>query len=191
MWKTASSVWRLARAAAASGAVSSPVPAAGSPSGRANVTTVLFADVLDLQTTETFMKILRKNDTKRHLGVNNATDITQLVDMGLGKALKVRIGVLQDEWLAEDKNDVLWAGVFPMWKKRVVITQIAGQAWDELCHTFYFAAAARKIGMFMTRDGTNDDLIRIDGVEKYTFTDADAGDLSANEASDDDDEDEE
>jgi len=31
-------VWRLARAAAASGAVSSPAPAAGSPSGRANVT---------------------------------------------------------------------------------------------------------------------------------------------------------
>ena len=38
VWKTASSVWRLARAAAASGTVSSPVPAAGSPSGRVNVT---------------------------------------------------------------------------------------------------------------------------------------------------------
>jgi len=37
VWKTASSVWRLARAAAASGAVSSPAPAAGSPSGQANV----------------------------------------------------------------------------------------------------------------------------------------------------------
>ena len=42
--------------------------------------------------------------------------------------------------------------------------------------------------MLMTIDGTNDDLIRIDGVEKYTFTDADAGDLPANEASDDDNE---
>jgi len=45
--------------------------------------------------------------------------------------------------------------------------------------------------MLMTIDGTNDDLIRIDGVEKYTFTDADAGDLPANEASDDDDDEEE
>ena len=62
--------------------------------------------------------------------------------------------------------------------------QWAGQAWDELCYTFDFAAAARKIGMLMTRDGTNDDLIRVDGVEKYTFTDADASDLPANEASD-------
>ena len=43
----------------------------------------------------------------------------------------------------------------------------------------------------MTIDGTNDDLVRIDGVEKYTFTDADAGDLTANEASDDDDDEEE
>jgi len=85
----------------------------------------------------------------------------------------------------------LWAGVFPMWKKRVLITQWSGQAWDELCHTFDVAAAARKIGMLMTIDGTNDDLIRIDGVEKYTFTDADAGDLPANEASDDDDDEEE
>ena len=48
-----------------------------------------------------------------------------------------------------------------------------------------------KIGMLMTIDGTNDDLICIDGVEKYTFTDADAGDLPANDVSDDDDDDEE
>ena len=74
---------------------------------RKNMETVLFADGLDSQTTETFRKILRKNGTKRHLGVSNATDITQLVDMGLGRALKVRIGVLQDEWLAEDDNDEL------------------------------------------------------------------------------------
>ena len=52
------------------------------------------------------------------------------------------------------------------------MTQWAGQAWDEVYHTFYVAAAARKIGMLMTIDATNDDLIRIDGVEKYTFTDA-------------------
>ena len=43
----------------------------------------------------------------------------------------------------------------------------------------------------VTIDGTNDDLIRIDGVEKYTSTNADAGDLPANEASDDDDDEEE
>ncbi len=34
----------------------------------------------------------------------------------------------------------------------------------------------------MIVDGTNDDLICIDGVETYTFTDADAGDLPVNAA---------
>ena len=40
---------------------------------------------------------------------------------------------------------------------------------------FDFAAAAQKIGMLMTVDGTCDDLICIDGVDKDTFTEADAG----------------
>ena len=78
------------------------------------------------------MKILRQNDTKMHLGVTNATDITQLVDMGLGRAFKVRIGDLQDEWMAQDNTDEKWAGDFPMWKKRVLLTQWAVQAWDAL-----------------------------------------------------------
>ena len=55
--------------------------------------TVLFVDNLDSYTTDTFMKILRQNDTKRQLDVTNVTDITQLVDMGLGRVLKVRIGL--------------------------------------------------------------------------------------------------
>ena len=48
---------------------------------------------------------------------------------------------------------------------------------------FDFAAAARKIVILMTVDGTDDDLICIDGVEKYTFADADADDLPVNERS--------
>lgn len=84
--------------------------------------TVLFADNLDSQTTEKFMKILRQNDTKRHLGVTNASDITQVVDMGLGRALKVHIGDLHDEWMAQDNDAELWAGDFPMRKERVLLT---------------------------------------------------------------------
>jgi hypothetical protein len=57
------------------------------------------------------------------------------------------------------------------------MTQWAGQAWDEACKSFDFAAAAHKVGMLMTIDGSNDDLISINGVDKYSFTEADAGDL--------------
>ena len=34
------------------------------------------------------MKILRQNGTKRHLGLSNANDITQLVDMGIATDVK-------------------------------------------------------------------------------------------------------
>ena len=98
--------------------------------------TAIFVDNLDSQTTQSFMKLLRQNHAKRHLGVSNATDICQLVDNRVGRSLKVRIGVLQDEWMAMDSNDELWAGAFPMWKKRVLMTQWAGKAWDGLCKTF-------------------------------------------------------
>ena len=62
--------------------------------------TVFFADNLDSETTETFMKILRQNVIKRHLGVTNVTDVTQFVDMGLGRSLKMRIN-LEDEWMVQ------------------------------------------------------------------------------------------
>ena len=59
----------------------------------------------------------------------------------------------------------------------MLITQWAGQAWDEVRTVFDFDAAARKVGMLITINGSNDDLISFDGVDKYTFTEADAGDL--------------
>jgi len=65
------------------------------------------------------MRILPQWLAKRHLGVSNATDITPLIHMGLGRALKIGIEALQDEWMEES----------------------------------------------------------IDGVDKYSFTEADAGDL--------------
>ena len=75
--------------------------------------------------------------------------------------------------------------------KRVLITQWAGQARDEVCKLFDFSAAGRKVGMLMTIDGSNDDLISIDSVDKYTFTESDAGDLPDLNVNDDEAEEEE
>ena len=93
--------------------------------------------------------------------------------------------------MVQDNNDELWTGDFPMWKKRVLLTQWAGQVWDEMYLTFDFSAVVHKIETLMTVDGINDDLICIEGAEKYTFTDADAHDLTVNERSDEDVEEEE
>ena len=46
---------------------------------------------------------------------------------------------------------------FPAWKKRVLITQLAAKAWDNICERFDFEAAATRLGMLMTVDGTGDD----------------------------------
>ena len=50
------------------------------------------------------------NDNFSFLYVTHATDITQFVDMGVGRVLKVHIGDLQDVWMTQDNNDELWSG---------------------------------------------------------------------------------
>ena len=44
-----------------------------------------------------------------------------------------------------------------------------------MCETFDFERAATRLGMNMTIDGSGDDKIRLQGVENYTFCDADGG----------------
>ena len=68
------------------------------------------------------------------------------------------MGVLKDGWMEQDKNDEEWLGDFHMWRKRVLMTHRAGQAWHEMCKLYGFAAAAHKVGMLMTIDRSSDDL---------------------------------
>ena len=62
-----------------------------------------------------------------------------------------------------------------MWKKRVLITQLAAQAWEKVCARLDFEAAAQRLGMRMTVDGSGDQFIRLQGIDNYSFTDADGG----------------
>ena len=68
------------------------------------------------------------------------------------------------------------SGDFPLWRKRVLITQLAAQAWESVCARFDFEAAATRLGMRMTIDGSGDEQICIEGVDSYSFCDADGGD---------------
>jgi len=97
---------------------------------------------------------------------------------GVGHATKNEMGHLLDAWLMEPGNLEMWSAegsAFPMWKKRVLITQMAAQAWENVCRRFNFETAATRLGMRMTSDGTGDNFNRIQGVDSYTFTDADGG----------------
>ena len=48
-------------------------------------------------------------------------------------------------------------------------------AWDKLCDTYDFEASALRLGLLMTIDGSNDDKIKPQGVDEYSFTDVDGG----------------
>lgn len=89
------------------------------------------------------------------------------------------MGYALDAWLGEADNFELWTSAqFPMWKKRVLITRLAAEAWEHVCARFDFERAATRIGMLMTIDGSGDELIKIQGVPQYSFSDADAGETT-------------
>ena len=75
-------------------------------------------------------------------------------------------------------------GLFPMCKKRVLITDILAQAWANVCKgneateckAFDFLASATRIGHNMTIDGSNDAQIQLSGIANYSFSDKDGGD---------------
>ena len=136
-------------------------------------------DNLSGQTTAQHLKNLRKNKCKRHLLPGGMTDSLQLVDDGIGFSLKHEMGNQKDEWLMLPGNLELWTaegkGGFPVWKKRALLTQFAARAWEKVCARFDFEKAATRLGMRMTIDGTNDQLIKVKGIDNYTFSDANGG----------------
>ena len=96
------------------------------------------------------------------------------------------MGNLLDLWLHEVDNLELWIAEdrgFPMWKKRVIITHLLAQAWDNVCKeneatqrkTFEFLGAAKRMGHNMTVDGSNDARTQLGGIVIYSFSDADGG----------------
>lgn len=123
------------------------------------------------------------------------TDELQLIDDGIGIAVKREMGNRFDVWAMEGNHLERWTAdgksdepnaAQPMeaWEKRVLITRLAAEAWEHVCATFNFEKAATRLGMRMTSDGSDDACIMLQGLETYSFTDADGGEEGA--LSDDD-----
>ena len=120
-------------------------------------------DNLHGQTTEVFNKECSKGGATQHLLPSGVTDEIQLVDAGIGSALKMEMGNRLDDWLSEDGNLEKWIfekGIFAMWEKRVLITESAAEAWDHVCCNFNFESAATRICLRMTINDEGDDLIK-------------------------------
>lgn len=139
---------------------------------------VCFYDNLHGQTTDEHEKaLLEKACCVRHLLPAGVTSEIQLIDDGVGHAVKKEMGHALDDWLSKDSNLEEWTGNMPAWRKRVQITHFAANAWEKVCASFDFERAATRIGMRMTiEEGNGDDQIKIQGVSNYSFSDRDAGD---------------
>ena len=100
----------------------------------------------------------------------NHTDKVQPIDAGYGKMIKKKIGEQMEKWLEKEENlEMLHDGI-PAKTRRVLMTKWAGKAWREMSSDEDFVKKLfEKTGCLMTADGEDDEKIRPQGLEPYTF----------------------
>lgn len=140
---------------------------------------ILFADNLHGQTTDEFKSVLmEKCNTLLWLLPTKCTDEVQPVDAGYGRLFKVYVGKFLDKWLLEADHVELWeSNKLTASQRRVLITQWVGEAAKKIdvdMGVEYRRRLFEKTGLAMTADGSDDDLINLEGVEGvFSFMDMD------------------
>ena len=132
---------------------------------------VIFADNVGFQLNKEFHEACRKEvNAVVYLLPENHTDKVQPIDAGCGKLLKTRIGQAMERWLEEDDNLELWHDKISAKKRRVLMTKWTAEAWKELAaDKMFFTKLFEKTGCLITADGSDDDKIRPQALEAYSF----------------------
>lgn len=92
------------------------------------------------------------------------------IDAGYGKMIKKKIGEQMEKWLEKEENLEMWHDGIPAKTRRVLMTKWAGKAWREMSSDEDFVKKLfEKTGCLMTADGEDDEKIRPQGLEPYTF----------------------
>lgn len=143
-------------------------------------------DNLHAQTTPAFKDYLAKHcNTLAWYFPANTTDELQPVDAGAGRMLKVEVGNQQDAWLEQSDNIERWeSNKLTASDRRVLTTQWVGAAMQKLDEREeYRFRLFEKCGMAMTVDGSGDDRINLEGLDKpYSFmSEEDSDDEEASE----------
>ena len=72
--------------------------------------------------------------------------------------------------LEKGENLELWHDKLSAIKRRILMTKWTGKAWRELRQDkLFFKKLFQKTGCLMTIDGTDDELIRPQGLDGYNF----------------------
>ena len=137
----------------------------------------MFADNLYGQTIEDFKRMLKECNTLLWLLPPKCTDEVQPVDDGYGRLFKVLVGKSLDAWLLNGDNAERWeSNKLTASDRRVLIAQWVGEAAKQIDSDIrYRRRLFEKTGLALTADGSDDNLINLEGVEQgtYSFVDVD------------------
>ena len=140
---------------------------------------LLFMDNLGSQSTESFRAVAKRHNVMMWYFPPGCTDMLQPVDRHLAQQVKQLISQkLEDKLIADNAFADEWLGLekgtYPAWKCRVLLTQLAGDAWDEVCAKRDFEHLGYETGCLMVREGlqlvrSKGQQIKIDGLPDYEF----------------------
>ena len=132
---------------------------------------VLFADNISFQTEKVFHETCREIcNTIVCLLPDSQTDKVQPIDAGIGRMFKKNIDNEIDKWLDNEENIEKWHGKISAKQRRIVMTKWAGEAWEELQkYGDIFQRSFERPRCLITVDGSEDQFIKPQGLEKYTF----------------------
>lgn len=135
-----------------------------------NTEKVLFADNVGFQQTQAFHEACREMNTIVYLLPDNHTDKVQPVDAGFGRMMKQKIGEAMQMWLEKEENLEMWHDKISAKNRRILMTQWTGHAWRELVSKPDFIRKLfEKTGCLITADCSQDEKIRPQGLDAYTF----------------------
>ena len=135
-----------------------------------NTEKVLFADNVGFQKTQAFHEACSEMNTIVYLLPDNHTDKVQPVDAGFGRMMKQKIGEAMQMWLEKEENLEMWHNKISAKNRRILMTQWTGHAWRELVSKPDFIRKLfEKTGCLITADGSQDEKIRPQGLDAYTF----------------------
>ena len=137
---------------------------------------LLFEDNLDSQGQPAYLETLSAEcQTDDHKVPPNKTDQVQPVDRGLGRQLQIYMGQEEDEWLEDDENLQRYENnELTTSDRRILLAQWYCKAYQKAMESRATRKYFEHAGALLTADGSDDDLIKLEGVprgEKFTWED--------------------
>ena len=125
---------------------------------------LLLQDNLDSQKQPEYISLLKKWAVDDHKLPPNETYQVQPIDRGLGRHIKIYIGQQMDEWMDVDENLDKWeSNSLTASDRRILLAnwyfKATNKALEGEAKRKYFEHA----GGLITADGTDDDLIKLEG----------------------------